>query len=130
MKPVYVALPNSPLDDHEAKPFVQSESTEELYRVGASSVKTLSTKMTVLAYILCALTVLLASANLASSIYNACYSHGHNTSIDKLPRPDIFAGLPKNPTMGHHVEPSMPASHTEDSHGHAHEHEHNHAAQA
>lgn len=115
MKSVYVALPN---DDQEAKPLVKSN--EDGYHDETSYAKTLSTKMTLFIYILCAVTVLCASANLAASVYN---TRNHSLSLEKLPRPDIFAGLPKSPKMHGHT--NMP-THTEEDHGHSHSHSHSH----
>lgn len=115
MQPVYVALPN---DDQEAKPLVKSD--EDSYHDETSYAKSLSTKMTLLVYVLCALTVLFASTNLAASIYS---TRDHSLSLEKLPRPDIFAGLPKNPKMQGHTDMS---SHAEEDKGHSHSHSHSH----
>ncbi|EMD34965.1 hypothetical protein CERSUDRAFT_116489 [Gelatoporia subvermispora B] len=102
MKSVYVALATSPTqeDDHEAKPLVQSnESNDELPSLNNVPLRTLSRLHTVVLYILCTLVVVFAGLNLVMTAYAACYTRGHHSKLDDLPRPDIFVGLPSEPRI-------------------------------
>ncbi|KJA22687.1 hypothetical protein HYPSUDRAFT_40779 [Hypholoma sublateritium FD-334 SS-4] len=64
-----------------------------------------SKKFMVLAYALLILTILLAGANLATSLRIRGFMKRHNGPIDALPRPDIFVGLPEMPQTGRHKVP-------------------------
>ncbi|KAF8960218.1 hypothetical protein BDZ97DRAFT_2060768 [Flammula alnicola] len=122
MSSVYVALPSLPKDDAETKPLVDSDS-EEFGGYNTPSSKAPSKKALALAYFLCALTVLLASINLAATIKATRFWNDHHVSVDALPRPDIFTGLPKHPEI---LSPVMGHS-NKDEHGENHTHAHSHS---
>ncbi|GBE89269.1 hypothetical protein SCP_1502770 [Sparassis crispa] len=92
MKSLYSALPSTSDDDDEMKQLVHS--SEELAPPGIPAAN-LSHRMIVLLYILCALTMLFAAINLAATIDGFQYTRTGAVAIEDLPRPDIFAGLPR-----------------------------------
>lgn len=98
----YFSVPNSSDDEQKEGLLSGAEYSEK------PPVHVISTKTTIVIYLLSAITVLVAFANLWA-IVEAVNKVGRG--IESLPRPDIFAGLPK-------ARHSSPATH---SHPHVHD---------
>jgi hypothetical protein len=108
MKSAYIALPASTMEEQEAKPFVDSYDDENGNNTDFP-IKSLSIRKVQAIYLLCALTVLFALFNAVSTVYTISFTEGK--SVNSLPRPNIFVGLP-NSHNAHAV--------TGNSHNHTH----------
>ncbi|PPQ80612.1 hypothetical protein CVT25_001573 [Psilocybe cyanescens] len=107
MPPSYESL--STEEDSEEKFLVKSDHDFTSYNARKPS-----SKLTIFAYVLIALTIIFAGTNLATAITAIRVMHANNAAIDTLPRPNIFVGLPKNP------QATRPGATVE--HGHSHSH--------
>ena len=127
MKAVYASLPDDEQAafEHEAKPLVEqpeyyAESDAPLVPAHAPS-----KRMRIAAYALCLIAALCAVANLGVALKHRANlaADGYHLTLDKLPRPDIFVGLPNSPTFSGAMDGAKGMAHT---HDHDHDHEHTH----
>jgi len=86
-------------DDAEEK-LLSGKSDSTLVDFTSYNARRLSSKFTLFAYILIALTLLSAGASLVTVVTTFRDARARNAPIDTLPRPDIFVGVPKNRQAG------------------------------
>ena len=115
MKAAYTPLPRLRADESENKRLVDSYDDETGHE-NSDSPESLSVGTIRLVYMLCLLAVAFAIINCVATMYAVCFTHKLPTSVEALPRPDIFVGLPKERNF-HHT-----------GNDHAHSHNHTHAA--
>lgn len=111
MAPAYVSLATVADDDNEEQFLAKSSEDFSSFRAEKPSHKVM-----LMAYILFALTIFFAGANVTAGVRALRAHQDRYPPIDTLPRPNIFVGLPKNPKTGKH-KPAQEAAHT---HNHSH----------
>lgn len=112
MAPAYVSLATVADDDNEEHFLAKSSEDFSSFRAEKPS-----PKVVLMAYILFALTILFAGANVAAGLRALRAHQDRYPPIDTLPHPNIFVGLPKNPKTGKHKPMSHQQAHT---HNHSH----------
>ena len=112
MAPAYVSLATVTDDDNEEQFLAKSSEDYSSFRAEKPSPKVM-----LMAYILFALTVFFAGANVTAGVRALRAQQDRYPPIDTLPRPNIFVGLPENPKTGKHKPMAHEAAHT---HNHSH----------
>jgi len=115
MRPTYSLLPEDEIIAPEEKDLLEPDSRGDAVTTYQSI--TIQGKIAVVAYIFLAFSVVLAVTNASLSVCQMRLGKPQETSLSDLPRPDVFAGLPKAP--GH-------SGHEASSHNHSHSHSHTH----
>jgi hypothetical protein len=110
MAPAYVPLATVADDDNEERSLAKSNFSS--FRAEKPSPKVM-----LMAYILFALTVVFAGANVIAVVAALRAHQDRYPPIDTLPRPNIFVGLPNSPKTGKHKPMPHEPAHT---HNHSH----------